>query len=71
MSTSDDQRAIANEISRSTEDLEVCLGETGNTAIVLLVLGVSKEDDALDLVADGGRQFGDSTGHDGGTLSAR
>lgn len=69
MWSSHDQAAGADQVSDSTEDLEAVGRVVGNLAVVLLVLGVAEEDDALDLLADGGATVADGGGSEGGTLA--
>jgi hypothetical protein len=54
MRRGDRQRAIAHLVARGAKHLEAVAGIAGDAAVVLLVLCVSEQDGADDLVAHGG-----------------
>lgn len=64
MRREDEERAIADGIGGAAVDLGLVRGKVGDTAVVLLVLGVAEEDDALDLVLDGRVELADGVGDD-------
>ena len=49
----DEQSTLADFVGGAAIDLEFVIGEVGNAAIVLLVLGISEKNDALDLILNG------------------
>ena len=53
MSRRDVQRAVADSIGRVAVDLGLLGREVGDATAVLAVLGVTEEDNTLDLVLDG------------------
>lgn len=63
------KRTKAYEIASGTVHLQVRLRVALDCAAVLVIPGVAKENDALDLLADGVRELGDSAGHDGSSLA--
>jgi len=65
----DEEGAPADGVGGGAVDGGLALGEVGDAAAVLDVLGVAEEDDALDLVLEGGVELGDGAGNDGGTLA--
>lgn len=70
MSRSDSKSTRADKIASRAEHLEVAGRVIRDTAVVLLVLGVSEENGTDDLVADSGGDVADSSGCEGGTLAA-
>jgi len=68
MSGEDEQGAPANRVGGGAVHLGLGLGEVGDLAKVLEVLGVAEQDDTLDLVLDCGGELGDSVGHDRSSL---
>lgn len=64
-----DQGAVAHEVSVRAVDRQVSLRVARDSTVVLLVAGVAEEDDALDLVDDGGRKSGYRSRNDGCTLA--
>lgn len=65
----DGQGALADPVSRLAEDLEAVGGIVGDSAVVLLILGVAEEHDALDLFADRRAAVADGSGGEGSTLA--
>ena len=63
------KRAGAHEIAALAVDLDTALRVVGHAAVVLLVLGIAEENDALDLLADGGVAVADGGGGQGGALA--
>lgn len=64
-----DQRAIANEVSNSTVDLDLILGEVLDLPAILLLAGVAEEYHALDHVFDLVREVRDRAVHDSCSLT--
>jgi hypothetical protein len=54
MRRGDRQRTVAHLVARGAKHLEAVAGIAGDAAVVLLVLCVSEQDGADDLVAHGG-----------------
>lgn len=71
MRRGNNQRAIAHLISRRTKHLQVLLRISRNAAVVLLVLRVSEDNDALDLGTHCGRKFGDCACNHGTALTMK
>jgi len=65
----DNQGAIANQISGLAINSEAIGGIVGDLSAVLLVLGISKEDDAFNLFPDGGTAVANGGGDEGGALA--
>jgi len=64
-----DQATLADLISHLAEDLEAVGWIVGYSAVVLLVLGIAEEYDALDLLADSCAAVADGSGGEGSTLA--
>ena len=69
VSRQDSQRPTADGIARATLDARLLLRKVGDDAVVLLVLGVTKEHGASDLVLDSGVGLGKGVSHDSGALA--
>jgi len=65
-----DQRTATNTVTLVAVDLHFLLWEVWDAAIVLLVAGVSVEDDGSNLVLDVAAEFTDGVRDYGGTLAA-
>lgn len=63
------KRTTADKISCRAEHLKPVRGVVGDSAAVLLVLGVPEEDGADDFVAHGGGEVADCGGGEGGALA--
>lgn len=63
------ESATADRITSVAVHLRLRCRKIGNAAVVLLILGVAEENDTLDLVLDGGADFGYGVGHDGSALA--
>lgn len=69
MGEGDDQGACADQVSECAKDLGAVGRIVDNLAVVLLVLGVAEEHDALDLLADSSAAVADCSSSEGGTLA--
>ena len=69
MSRSNSQSTIAHQISLSAVHHEILLRVSRDPTIILLVLRVAEEHNALDLVTNSSCQLGDRAGDDGSTLT--
>jgi hypothetical protein len=69
VSRGDSKGASADKIAKSAEHLELVGGVVGDSAAVLLVLGVSEEHGANDLVTHGRLQVTDGSGCESGSLT--
>jgi hypothetical protein len=63
------QRAPANIVRNATVNLDPVIGKLRDPAAVLRVLGVPKQHDALDLLADRRAEFRDRVAHHRGALA--
>lgn len=64
-----DKSTLADPVANLAVDPGPVGGIVGDTATVLLVLGVAKQDSAGDLVAVGGAEVADGGGNQGGSLA--
>lgn len=60
---------MADLIPNRAINLDLILREVWNLPVVLLVPGISEQDDSLDFVLDSVGQFGDGAVHDGRSLT--
>lgn len=69
VSRGNNQKSFAYEVANSAVDLCTVGGIVGDSAVVLLVLGVSKESSALDLVSGGRVEITDCSCYESSTLT--
>jgi hypothetical protein len=64
-----DKSTLADKVTDRAEHLQTVLRIVGNSAVVLLVLGVAEENGSNDLVAYGGAEIANSGGGESGALA--
>lgn len=69
MCQGDGQGTSTNKIANRAENVGLGGREIGDSPVILCVLGIAEENDALDLVRDCGADCRDRTGNDGGALA--
>lgn len=69
MSRSNDERALANQITHCTNNLRLISGEVRNTSAILFIARVAKENNTLDLVLNSTRERRDGSMHDSRSLT--
>jgi hypothetical protein len=69
MSRSNDERALANQVTHCTNYLRLISGEVRNTSAILFVARVAKENNTFDLVLNSTRELRDGSVHDSRPLT--